>query len=72
MNKDCIHANVIAQAATYAVLDLYSHTESIESLQEELRGPAWSQFKATSQGLPLTDNFLQESMRLSTAESSKS
>lgn len=45
--------------------------ESIDLLQEELKGPAFSKFMPTGQGLPLMDNFIQESMRLSTPESSK-
>ncbi|KAL8940797.1 MAG: hypothetical protein Q9216_002623 [Gyalolechia sp. 2 TL-2023] len=66
--KPCKAGNPLT-AATYAVLDLYGHPENIEPLREELQGPAFADFMAAGQGLPLMDSFLQESMRLSMTDS---
>ena len=52
-------------------MDLYSHPECIERLREELQGQMFERFRATTNGLPLLDSFLKESLRVNSFETSK-
>lgn len=61
--------HTLAIATTYAVVDLYSRPEYIDSLREEIASPAFDEFRATGEGLPAMDSFLKESARLSAFES---
>jgi cytochrome P450 len=61
--------HTLAISSTYALVDLYSRPEYVESLREELLTSELDMFKSTSEGLPVMDSFLKESARLSAFES---
>ncbi|KAM3080812.1 hypothetical protein ACMFMG_005738, partial [Clarireedia jacksonii] len=61
--------HTLAIATSYALLDLYSHSEYIELIRKELQGSSLEEFKRTAEGLPILDSFLKESARLSAFES---
>ena len=61
--------HTLAISTTYALVDLYSRPEYIESLRNEVSSPSFDDFQTTSEGLPALDSFLKESARLSAFES---
>lgn len=61
-------AHTLTIGVTYALIDLYSHSEAIEPLRDELHNTALDQLKGAPHELPLMDSFLKESARLSAFE----
>ncbi|KAI9845652.1 MAG: hypothetical protein M1837_004626 [Sclerophora amabilis] len=59
----------LAMTATYALHDLVAHSAHVPSLLSEVEGPSWGDFRTTTEGLPLLDNFIKESVRLSPIDS---
>ncbi|EZF23054.1 hypothetical protein H112_04207 [Trichophyton rubrum D6] len=61
--------HVLTTTICYAVHDICLHPEYVEPLRKELQGPEWEAFEKTGKGLPLLDNFIRESSRLTPVES---
>ncbi|KAM5480521.1 hypothetical protein MaudMau93_007458 [Microsporum audouinii] len=59
--------HTLSIAATFALLDLYSHPDCIDPLRKEAKNVGFN----ASDDLPLLDSFLSESARLNAFESSK-
>ncbi|PSN70035.1 cytochrome P450 [Corynespora cassiicola Philippines] len=51
-------------STTFALFALCNHPEYIKPLREELQSEEWTKFIETSNGLPLLDSFIKESMRM--------
>ncbi|KAF3492152.1 uncharacterized protein GIQ15_01669 [Arthroderma uncinatum] len=63
--------HTLSIAATFALLDLYSHPECVDPLREEVKNLDFSSLTGAGDDLPLLDSFLSESARLNAFESSK-